>query len=66
MRLSVCDEDVALALALLSSLDDEQALSNKANALEITHTDDCGFEINEWEYLAKNMVQSINPSTKDV
>lgn len=66
MRLSACDEDVALALALLSSLDDEQALSKKANALEIMHTDDCGFEINEWEYLAKNMVQSINPSTKDV
>lgn len=66
MRLSACDEDVALALALLSSLDDEQALSNKANALEITHTDVCGFENNEWEYLAKNMVQSINPSTKDV
>ena len=66
MRLSACDEDVALALALLSSLDDEQALSKKANALEITHTDDCGFEINKWEYLAKNMVQSINPSTKEV
>ena len=56
MRLSACDEDVALALALLSSLDAEQALSNKANALEITHTDVCGFEINEREYLAKNMV----------
>lgn len=66
MRLSVCDEDEALALALLSSLDDAQALSNKANALEITHTDICGFEINEWEYLAKNMAQSTNPSTKDV
>lgn len=66
MRLSACDEDVALALALLSSLDAEQALSNKANALEITHTYVCGFEINEREYLAKNMVQSINPSTKDV